>query len=91
MKVVDMFGAGLPVCAVRFPCIGELVRHGVNGLVFDRDQPEQLADQILECLAGEEGGGGERRLRQLRRGVEETRRDGWEENWRNVAAEFFRD
>ena len=43
-----MFGSGVPVCAVDFACIGELVRHGVNGCVFK--SKEQLARQIIILL-----------------------------------------
>jgi beta-1,4-mannosyltransferase len=34
MKVVDMFSAGLPACAVEYPAISDLVKHKENGIVF---------------------------------------------------------
>ncbi|SMN18017.1 similar to Saccharomyces cerevisiae YBR110W ALG1 Mannosyltransferase, involved in asparagine-linked glycosylation in the endoplasmic reticulum (ER) [Maudiozyma saulgeensis] len=34
MKILDMFGSGLPVIAMNYPVLNELVTHGQNGLKF---------------------------------------------------------
>jgi len=48
MKVLDMLGSGLPVCAYQYPAIGELVEHGHNGCVFKSS--DELKEQIMRLL-----------------------------------------
>ncbi|WFD22679.1 chitobiosyldiphosphodolichol beta-mannosyltransferase [Malassezia equina] len=50
MKVVDMLGCGLPVCALSFACLPELIEPGVNGAVFST--ADELAVRLLDLLTG---------------------------------------
>jgi beta-1,4-mannosyltransferase len=91
MKVVDMFGAGLPVCAVHYDCITELVQPNSTGLLFKT--PQQLADQLLSLLKGFTGNGVQNKggqLEGLRAGVAKEQCNWrWQDNWQAVAAPVF--
>ncbi|TMW61003.1 hypothetical protein Poli38472_014464 [Pythium oligandrum] len=83
MKVLDMFGCGVPVCAVGFKCLSELVQHGRNGLIFDTS--DQLADQLQDLLKGYPRS--TPLLTKLASSLERV--EHWPENWtRNAAPEF---
>lgn len=86
MKVVDMYGCHLPVCAVGFPCLDELVQHDKNGLVFE--SAEELAEQLLLVL---DGFPNNRTLDRLRQGVVDAESDGWQANWTANASKVFLD
>lgn len=81
MKVVDMFGAGLPVAAYcAFESYGELVKEGQNGCGFET--PAQLTD-ILRRLFSEEG---QDELRMLKNGAIKEGSLRWDEEWDRVMA-----
>ena len=48
MKVVDMFGCRLPVCAYNFGCLDELVQHDYNGLVFSTSK--ELSEHLYNVF-----------------------------------------
>jgi beta-1,4-mannosyltransferase len=91
MKVVDMFGAGLPVCALSYNCIHELVAQGRNGLLFS--SAEELAGALQEALEGfsaletDEQGGKKKSslLATLRRGVVGSSMTRWHDSWTKTA------
>lgn len=81
MKVVDMFGAGLPVVGYgNYESWGELVKEGVNGRGFRTS--DELAE-VLEELFDEKGERQE--LGRLREGAEEEGKRRWDEEWDGVA------
>ncbi|GAB9471303.1 hypothetical protein Gpo141_00008520 [Globisporangium polare] len=84
MKVLDMFGCGVPVCAVGFKCLDELVKHDKNGLIFDTS--ETLASQLFELLEGYPANSS--KLNRLRAAL--TSVEHWPENWNRNAAPLFR-
>ena len=73
MKILDMYGCGVPVLAMGFSALHELVEDGVNGMVFGDDK--ELAECIVKIGKGE---GVERMREEVKRG----RR--WEEEWEEV-------
>mmetsp|Transcript_24987 Transcript_24987/g.40554 ORF Transcript_24987/g.40554 Transcript_24987/m.40554 type:complete len:479 (-) Transcript_24987:1775-3211(-) len=76
MKVVDMYGSGLPVCAYDYECLSELVQDGLNGLVFktEVELAAQLASLVLDP-------GCEELLSKLRAGVCDFSKKRWREHW----------
>lgn len=83
MKVVDMFGAGLPIVGFGdFEAWPELVKDGKNGRSFSNAQGLQA---ILMDLFGSNGSG----LHSLKEGAiqEGTRR--WDDEWDPVAGRLF--
>ena len=84
MKVVDMFGAGLPVVGYAgYESWGELVREGVNGRGFETS--EELAQVLQELFINSTGN----ELRILRRGAEEEGSRRWDEEWDSVAGRLL--
>jgi beta-1,4-mannosyltransferase len=82
MKVADLFGAGVPVCALDYgACLAERVRHGDNGLLFSK--AVQLADVLFELF--ETFPSDQRQLDRLRAGARKSARPTWEEGWMREA------
>ncbi|XP_054851285.1 chitobiosyldiphosphodolichol beta-mannosyltransferase [Eublepharis macularius] len=85
MKVVDMFGCCLPVCAVHFKCLHELVKHEVNGLIF-KDSSE-LAGQLKMLFW--EFPTAEGKLNLFRRNLRTAKQLRWEESWEQTVFPLF--
>ena len=78
MKVADLFGAGVPVCALDYgACLAERVRHGDNGMLFSTGR--QLADVLFDLL--ETFPADQSTLERLRTGARRSARPTWDEGW----------
>jgi beta-1,4-mannosyltransferase len=83
MKVVDMFGAGLPVVGwSKFEAWPELVKEGINGRGFS--SIEELQNVLVNLL-----GDNMDELQNLRRGALEESKRGWDQEWDSVAGKLF--
>ncbi|RMZ76419.1 hypothetical protein DV737_g4791, partial [Chaetothyriales sp. CBS 132003] len=83
MKVVDMFGAGLPVLGwSKFAAWPELVTESVNGRGFS--SPEQMAAILCELFAP-----GNSQLAKLKDGALKESQRRWQDEWDPVAGKFL--
>ncbi len=86
MKIADLFGAGVPVCALDYgPVLAEQVRHGENGLLFA--DADQLAAQLYELFEGFPDH--TPLLDRLRDEVRSQPRISWRDGWNTEAAQVF--
>jgi beta-1,4-mannosyltransferase len=84
MKVVDMFGAGLPVVGYgNYESWSELVKEGVNGRGIVTS--EELA-AVLEDLFGDKDGS---QLARLKKGAVQEGMRRWDEEWDGVAGRLL--
>ncbi|KAL2837778.1 glycosyl transferases group 1-domain-containing protein [Aspergillus pseudoustus] len=82
MKVVDMFGSGLPVVGWgRFEAWPELVTDGVNGKGFGSS--DELVEQLIDLLGNPD------KLGKLRVGAQEASSYRWDDEWTPIAGKLF--
>jgi beta-1,4-mannosyltransferase len=75
MKVLDMFGSGLPVMAIDFPALPELVKHQENGIIFKTS--EELSESMIQVLYVDRSS-----LMKLREG--NVGMNSWDYTWTNL-------
>jgi len=86
MKIADMQGAGLPVCALDYgPCLDEALRHEDTGLRFA--DAAALARQWIDLLATFPRA--TEHLARLRSNVEKARGTTWRAGWEAEAREVL--
>ncbi|KAL2869678.1 chitobiosyldiphosphodolichol beta-1,4 mannosyltransferase [Aspergillus lucknowensis] len=82
MKVVDMFGSGLPVVGwSRFKAWPELVTDGVNGRGFGSSG--ELVEELIDLF------GNPAKLEKLRIGARESSSYRWDDEWTPVAGKLL--
>ncbi|XP_046968825.1 chitobiosyldiphosphodolichol beta-mannosyltransferase [Vanessa cardui] len=88
MKVVDMFGAGLPVCAYDFKCLNELVQNGENGYTFKTS--DELSKQIVLWFQDFPNNDKQNKVaNKMRENLKKFQESRWEDNWNLRAKKLF--
>ncbi|KAG8453709.1 hypothetical protein GDO86_000367 [Hymenochirus boettgeri] len=87
MKVVDMFGCCLPVCAISFKCLNELVKHEENGLIFE--DAIELAEQLKVIFTDFKSKSS--KLKQFRQNLRDSKQMRWDESWDQTVLPVIRE
>jgi len=81
MKVVDMFSSALPVCAVRYDTINELVKENKNGLLFQAC--DELSEQLYSFIDDFNKYGESKRLISMRNNLLNFNKLDWISQWKD--------
>jgi beta-1,4-mannosyltransferase len=86
MKVVDMFGSSIPVCAIDFQALPELVKDKQNGYIFETS--EQLADQLYQLFVEDPD---HKTIDKMKQHIQQNfQKRGWNEEWSEKALPVLR-
>jgi|LauGreDrversion4_2_1035121.scaffolds.fasta_scaffold218695_2 beta-1,4-mannosyltransferase len=83
MKVVDMFAARLPVLAIEYPTIKELVQDNINGFLFKDEN--HLSSLLFEQIKKFNQDGYSNDINLMRENLIEFSKMNWIGQWREVA------
>jgi len=81
MKIVDLFGCGVPVCAIHFDAVDEVVIDGINGVIFKSS--DELFRALMKLVSDDA------ELDRLRQGVRHLAWRSWTEEWDKLAKPIF--
>lgn len=89
MKILDMFGSGIPVCAYHYDSLKELVQDGINGYTFrSSSQLKELLVKLLCQLAINDKETSD--LAKMKRNIlDKYTTDRWHENWKKGTFSVF--
>ncbi|CAR24225.1 chitobiosyldiphosphodolichol beta-1,4 mannosyltransferase [Lachancea thermotolerans CBS 6340] len=80
MKILDMFGSGIPVVSYNYPVLNELVQHNVNGLKFlDRRELHEALIFIMKDSHVSEV---------LKAGALKESNNRWQDSWEKAMEEI---
>lgn len=77
MKIVDLFGSGIPVLTMNYPVIKELVKDNINGLILkSNNNADEMATKIFNVLFQDN-----ELYKKLKRGALLESRRHWNDEW----------
>lgn len=85
MKIVDMFGVGLPVCAIYYQTLPELVENDKNGILFKNSQ--ELSDIMFDLFKNFPKE--KNKLDEMRSNIKEFQSYRWDDEWNKKAFPIF--
>jgi len=83
MKVVDMFAARLPVMAIEYPTIKELVQDNINGFLFKDEN--HLSNLLFDQIKKFNENGYSNDINLMRENLIEFSKMNWIRQWKEVA------
>lgn len=84
MKIVDMFGCGIPCIALGFPALSELVKHESNGLIVN--DSNELANCLFKLFTSSSSSS---LYNQLKRGAIKESKIKWDSEWMEKIGPLF--